>query len=211
MSPKKKIGKTKRSNRAVNTPTRFKDSASIEGTPHGTPTRGHGSADVDRNTDMEVTKPLTNREKMDTMNSKIDRVITAMTVLSSAICGSENNAVTKILSPRGSNEDAGQTTESVEGRADDEDQNQGSDDENSNNLLLSNGKLKQNLVNGELGEIRKTLNDLKSCVESLTGKKITNHNDSGSDGTGDSDDADSRFRQYDLKFTTLTKKWIRTK
>ena len=55
MSPKKKIGKTKRSNRAVNTPTRFKDSASIEGTPHGTPTRGHGSADVDRNTDI-VTK-----------------------------------------------------------------------------------------------------------------------------------------------------------
>ena len=94
MSPKKKIGKTKRSNRAVNTPTRFKDSASIEGTPLGTPTRGHGSADVDRNTDMEVTKPLTNREKMDTMNSKIDRVITAMTVLSSAICGRENNAVT---------------------------------------------------------------------------------------------------------------------
>ena len=107
MSPKKKIGKTKRSNRAVNTPTRFKDSASIEGTPHGTPTRGHGSADVDRDTDMEVTKPLTNREKMDTMNSKIDRVITAMTVLSSAICGSENNAVTKILSPRGNNSDAG--------------------------------------------------------------------------------------------------------
>ena len=106
MSPKKKIGKTKRSNRAVNTPTRFKDSASIEGTP----TRGHGSADVDRDTDMEVTKPLTNREKMDTMNSKIDRVITAMTVLSSAICGSENNAVTKILSPRGNNRDAGLTT-----------------------------------------------------------------------------------------------------
>ena len=77
----------------------------------------------------------------------------------------------------------------MEDRANDEDQNQGSDDENSNNLLLSNGKLKQNLVNGELGEIRKTLNDLKSCVESLTGKKITNHNDSGSAGTGDSDDA----------------------